>query len=314
MDIGIKGLEKIITKFCEVIKRGIGKVYEPIYIERIAKARAKEIEIVSKTINDNIDLLIKYENDAITIDSSSTEEILKRANIRIKYNALRKQRNIDSIIVKAYNEFDNEEYITNQKVDQDWVLNFFENAGYISDEHIQEIWSKILIGEIKNPNTYTLRTLNILKNMTSFEANLYEKIIPFIFYEKENPFIYNDIELLEKYGLEFNELIKLEDCGLISLNVGVSINFKDIKNYIYNKNYVIVINGEKNLGIYRITESGKQILNLIKNNICSNDKYFLEIGEKLKKDNSGILINAYKIYKHDKNGIEYDDENDILSN
>ena len=314
MDIGIKGLEKIITKFCEVIKRGIGKVYEPIYIERIAKARAKEIEIVSKTINDNIDLPIKYENDAITIDSSSTEEILKRANIRIKYNALRKQRNIDSIIVKAYNEFDNEEYITNQKVDQEWVLNFFENAGYISDEHIQEIWSKILIGEIKNPNTYTLRTLNILKNMTSFEANLYEKIIPFIFYEKENPFIYNDIELLEKYGLEFNELIKLEDCGLISLNVGVSINFKDIKNYIYNKNYVIVINGEKNLGIYRITESGKQILNLIKNNICSNDKYFLEIGEKLKKDNSGILINAYKIYKHDKNGIEYDDENDIVSN
>lgn len=314
MDIGIKGLEKIITKFCEVIRKGIGKVYEPIYIERIAKSRAKEIEIVSKTINDNIDLPIKYENDGITIDSSSTEEILKRANIREKYNALRKQRNIDSIIVKAYNEFDNEEYITNQKVDQDWVLNFFENAGYVSDEHIQEIWSKILIGEIKNPNTYTLRTLNILKNMTSFEANLYEKIIPFIFYEKENPFIYNDTELLEKYGLEFNELIKLEDCGLISLNVGVSINFKDIKNYIYNKNYVIVINGEKNLGIYRITESGKQILNLIKNNICSNDKYFLEIGEKLKKDNSGILINVYKIYKHDKNGIEYDDENDILSN
>lgn len=313
MDIEI-GLEKIITKFFEVIGKGIGKVYEPIYIERIAKSRAKEIEIVSKTINNNIDVPIKYENDGITIDSSSTEEILKRANIREKYNALRKQINIDSIIVKAYNEFDNEEYITNQKVDQDWVLNFFNNAGNISDEHIQKIWSKILIGEIKNPNTYTLRTLNILKNMTSFEANLYEKIIPFIFYEKENPFIYNDIELLEKYGLEFNELIKLEDCGLISLNVGVSINFKDIKNYIYNKNYVIVINGEKNLGIYRITESGKQILNLIKNNICSNDKYFLEIGEKLKKDNSGILINAYKIYKYDKNGIEYDDENDILSN
>ena len=313
MDIEI-GLEKIITKFFEVIGKGIGKVYEPIYIERIAKSRAKEIEIVSKTINNNIDVPIKYENDGITIDSSSTEGILKRANIREKYNALRKQINIDSIIVKAYNEFDNEEYITNQKVDQDWVLNFFDNAGNVSDEHIQEIWSKILIGEIKNPNTYTLRTLNILKNMTSFEANLYEKIIPFIFYEKENPFIYNDIELLEKYGLEFNELIKLEDCGLISLNVGVSINFKDIKNYIYNKNYVIVINGEKNLGIYRITESGKQILNLIKNNICSNDKYFLEIGEKLKKDNSGILINAYKIYKYDKNGIEYDDENDILSN
>lgn len=313
MDIEI-GLEKIITKFFEVIGKGIGKVYEPIYIERIAKSRAKEIEIVSKTINNNIDVPIKYENDGITIDSSSTEEILKRANIREKYNALRKQINIDSIIVKAYNEFDNEEYITNQKVDQDWVLNFFNNAGNISDEYIQKIWSKILIGEIKNPNTYTLRTLNILKNMTSFEANLYEKIIPFIFYEKENPFIYNDIELLEKYGLEFNELIKLEDCGLISLNVGVSINFKDIKNYIYNKNYVIVINGEKNLGIYRITESGKQILNLIKNNICSNDKYFLEIGEKLKKDNSGILINAYKIYKYDKNGIEYDDENDILSN
>lgn len=262
----------------------------------------------------NINLPIKYENNGIIIDSSSTDEILKRAEIRIRYNECRKQKNIEAIIEKAYNEFDNEEYITDEKVDQDWVFNFFDNAGNVSDENIQEIWSKILIGEIKNPNTYTLRTLNILKNITSFEANLYEKLIPFIFYEKENPFIYNDTKLLEKYGLEFNELIKLEDCGLISLNIGVSINFKEIENYIHNNNYVIVINGEKNLGIYRITESGKQILNLIKNNICSNDKYFLEIGEKLKKDNSGILINAYKLYKHDKNGIEYDDENDILSN
>ena len=314
MIMEIKGVEKIITKFSEVIGKGIGKVYEPIYTEKMAKARAKEIELVSETISNNINLPIKYENNGIIIDSSSTDEILKRAEIRIRYNECRKQKNIEAIIEKAYNEFDNEEYITDEKVDQDWVFNFFDNAGNVSDENIQEIWSKILIGEIKNPNTYTLRTLNILKNITSFEANLYEKLIPFIFYEKENPFIYNDTKLLEKYGLEFNELIKLEDCGLISLNIGVSINFKEIENYIHNNNYVIVINGEKNLGIYRITESGKKILNLIKNNICSNDKYFLEIGEKLKKDNSGILINAYKLYKHDKNGIEYDDENDILSN
>ena len=314
MIMEIKGVEKIITKFSEVIGKGIGKVYEPIYTEKMAKARAKEIELVSETISNNINLPIKYENNGIIINSSSTDEILKRAEIRIRYNECRKQKNIEAIMEKAYNEFDNEEYITDEKVDQDWVFNFFDNAGNVSDENIQEIWSKILIGEIKNPNTYTLRTLNILKNITSFEANLYEKLIPFIFYEKENPFIYNDTKLLEKYGLEFNELIKLEDCGLISLNIGVSINFKEIENYIHNNNYVIVINGEKNLGIYRITESGKQILNLIKNNICSNDKYFLEIGEKLKKDNSGILINAYKLYKHDKNGIEYDDENDILSN
>lgn len=45
----IKGVEKIITKFSEVIGKGIGKVYEPIYTEKMAKARAKEIELVSET-------------------------------------------------------------------------------------------------------------------------------------------------------------------------------------------------------------------------------------------------------------------------
>lgn len=308
------GLEKPTTKLIECVSNGIGKFYEPIHIKRMAKAKKKEIETIGEAITDNIILPTKYENGSILIDSSSAEELIKRTGNRVLFTEMKKQQNIESIISEAYNQLENESDVTNEPVNQDWLFNFFDNAGNISDENMQKIWSKILVGEIKSPNSYTLRTLNTLKNITSSEAKLYEKLVPFIFYEHENPFLYNDTELFEKYGLRFDELLKLEDCGLISLNGFISIDFPKTQNAIYTNNYVILIRGKVNLGIYNITESGKQILNLIKNNIFSNDKYFLDIGTKLKKCYSSIEINAYKIQKHDENGIEFDEEKDLLSN
>ena len=178
---------------------------------------------------------------------------------------------------------------------------------------MQKIWSSILVGEIKSPHTYTLRTLNTLKNITTFEANLYEKIVPFVFYEHEKPFLYNDTKILEDYGIPFSELLILEDCGLISLNGFVSINFNEQQNIIYTNKNLLCIHGKAKIGIYTITESGKQILNLIKNTISSNDIYFLEICKKIKEDNSDAKISAYNIKKIEKNSIEYDETKDLLS-
>ena len=309
----IFGLEKPTTKLIECISAGIGKVYEPTHVKRMAKAKKKEIEIIGEAITENINLQTKYEGGNVVVDSTSAEELIKRTGNRLLFTEMRKQQNIETIISQTYNELENEENVTNEPVDKDWLFNYFDIVGNISDEKLQKIWSSILAGEIKAPHTYTLRTLSTLKNITTFEANLYEKIVPFVFYEHENPFLYNDTEILKKYGVSFSELLILDDCGLLSLNGFVSIDFKEQQNIIYTKEYLLRINGKAQIGVYTITESGKQIINLIKNTISSNNNYFLEICKKIKENNSGASICAYNIKKIEQNSIEYDETNDLLS-
>ena len=235
------GLEKPTTKLIESVSAAIGKAYEPIHVKRMAKAKKKEIEIIGKAITDNINLPTKYQDGSVDIDATSADELIKRTGNRVFLTEMRKQQNIEDIISKTYLQLENEENVTNEPVNQDWLFKFFDNAGDISDENMQELWSKILAGEIKRPNTYTLRTLNTLRNITSIEANLFEKIVPFIFYEKGNPFLTNKSELLEKYGVVFEELLRLEDCGLIKLNGFVSINFDEDENVLYTDIIILLI-------------------------------------------------------------------------
>lgn len=307
------GLEEPTTKLIECISAGIGKVYEPIHVKRMAKAKKKEIEIIGEAITENINLPTKYQDGNVLVDTTSADELIKRTGNRLLFTEMRKQQNIDAIISQTYDKLEKEENVTSEPVDRDWLFNFFDIVGNISDEKIQEIWSSILAGEIKFPHTYTLRTLNTLKNISTYEANLFEKIIPFIFYEHENPFLYNNIEILKEYGLTFSELLILEDCGLINLNGTISIDFKGGKNIIYSDKHLLCICGKAKIGVYTITESGKQIINLIKGTIPSNDDYFLKIFKKIKENYSQIEINVYKIKKHDKNEIEYDETIDLLS-
>lgn len=309
----IFGLEKPTTKLIECVSAGLGKAYEPIHIRRMAKAKQKEIKLIGDAITENIKLPTVYKDGNITIDSSSAEELIKRTGNRLLFTEIRKQQNIESIISETYNQLENEEKVTREPVNQDWLVKFFDNAGDISDENMQKIWSKILIGEIKNPNTYTLRTLNTLKNITTLEANLYEKIVPFIFYEHNNPFLYRNTELLEKYGVSFSNLLKLEDCGLISLNGFVIIDFGKQQNMIYSDNIVALINDKIKIDIYTITESGKQILKIVKDTIKSNDEYFLELCKKIKEKNKNIEMGAYTIKKCDENGIEYDEKKNLIA-
>lgn len=57
----VLGLAKPVQKLVETVASGIGKVYEPTHIRRMAKAKADEIQIISDSINKNIALPVRYE-------------------------------------------------------------------------------------------------------------------------------------------------------------------------------------------------------------------------------------------------------------
>ena len=50
---------------------------------------------------------------------------------------------------------------------------FLGYAEGMEDPYLQELWGKVLAGEIQQPGSYSLRTLDVLSAMTQKEAELF---------------------------------------------------------------------------------------------------------------------------------------------
>lgn len=315
----IFGFGEPLTKFVDTIRCGIGKAYEPTHIKRMAKAKAQEIEIIGKKVTDNMTLPTKYDDGKVLIDSTSADELVKRTGERLFYQEIRRQQNIDTVIDESYEQIKNEDTVSAEPVNEDWLFKFFDFVGDISDEQMQKIWSKILFGEIKQPNTYSIRTLNTLRNMTKYEAETFQKISKFkISLDKDKVVITSDHKILEKYDVRYEELLKMEDCGLINCRDFIAIKL-DEKEDFYTDKIFIHTEGKASMGVYTFTESGKQLLNVLEDN--TNYEYTLEVLRKLKLKNPTVLIEAFKISSINKQRqdgniktieIIYDEERDLL--
>ena len=97
-----------------------------------------------------------------------SENLLKNAGQRFLLEQRARQTNLKSIVDKAELRS-----ITNPKeVNQDWFLKWMEISQGVSRENVQEILSKILSGEVKNSGSFSLRTLDILKNLNNWQGLL----------------------------------------------------------------------------------------------------------------------------------------------
>lgn len=72
-----------------------------------------------------------------------------------------------------------------------------------------------MAGEIKKPVSYSYRTLEKLKSLTKKETETFCKIASLSFKISNTWMVYRDNELLEKYGISLENILDMEDCGLI---------------------------------------------------------------------------------------------------
>jgi len=119
----------------------------------------------------------------------------------------RKFNNAKAVIEYAANNFSEGEQVSSEPVSQSWLNRFFDIVENISEEDVQEIWGKILAGEVKQPKSYSLRTLEVLQHLTQEDAKL--------FIQSLNCYIANGFICVEDFVLSLNERLRLLDCGLI---------------------------------------------------------------------------------------------------
>ncbi len=306
-------------KLIDAVSGAIGKAYEPHHVKKMADAKAYELNLIADAVRNNSDVPIVYDSTGVSVDTSNYEEIAKRASSRLAFQEITKQQNIEAVADRAYEELSSEEFASSEPVSQDWMSRFFNSVEDISNEKMQEIWAHILAGEIRSPNTYSYRTLECLRNITQQEAELFLKFASLVLRDSSTYFVLADDGLINKYNVHFSDILRLEECGLmtaqpLSLTLLISA---DCGTCICNSKNIGVIKGAKSdaqkiiLYVYALTSSGSQLMNAIHPE-CT-DQCLLDFLQYIKDRHKELSIAAYKInYIYENGNINYDDTDNIF--
>lgn len=290
-----KPLEKLI----EVISNGIGTLYKPRSIRKEADAKAYEIGIIETA-----------KAKAIAEGKESEAETYIRIQERILFSEVQKQNNIDNVVEIAAEQLVQENIVSEEPVNKDWSKRFFNIIEDISDAEMQTLWGRILAGEIKNPESYSLRTLELLKNLSKNEAETFMKFASLAINSNGVSFILNfkNEKLLEEtYKLNFSERLLLEELGFLTAN---NLQFKILATkeqggelYFINGNTIISLQKpanepEQQLQVLVFTKIGRELLKLV--NSSANLDYTQLLATKIRKE--GYSIKHGIILKRNDNG------------
>ena len=144
-------------------------------------------------------------------------ELIDRAAHFEFERAYRSQLNREGILEKAFKEANSRtDQDASEEIDDDWLFNFAEHASRVSNEQMQSVWARILAGEMFEPGTFSLRTLDILSKLSVNDANDVAGIAPYVV---KDGWIYRRPYFIDKYQ---SILLRLEDIGLVKdvLTVG----------------------------------------------------------------------------------------------
>lgn len=247
----LSGLTAPFTKLIEVVSDGIGALYTPRRIRKEADARAYEIVTIEKA------------KTAAEINRKEQEFLsLNRIEQRLLAKEEKRQKNLDDIVDQAAAILKTKEKVSKEKVDTDWATRFINIAQDISDEDMKRLWAQILSGEVEKPRSYSLRTLECLKNMSKYDADLF---VDFADYVISGGFILNSERETEK--LKFDSLLHLSEVGLYSPQTSLQINFAGPDFYVVYQNIFILVksNNSKhplNMPVYTLTEVGRELFKL----------------------------------------------------
>lgn len=297
----IVGLSQPLTKLIEVVSEGIGCCTKPYFIRKNADAKAYEIEKISEAIERNRKVLqlIEYNDTKVKllgqqdqISDGVPDEyrgLIDRAKDRETCREIKRQINIENTIFQAAQELSKDQTVSDESLSEDWVSRFFNIVEDISSEEMQSLWCKILAGEIRKPRTYSLKTLDVLRNITPQEAETFCKIGALALFHGDEAFVLDEREFLEKQqGIGFTDLLLLQDLGLMlpkELRFSFEPCDKNVVSHLIWGDTIVVVRRTSDtpiipLNVSRFTQTGKELLNLVDKPL--NESYLRKLSTKLK--------------------------------
>ena len=197
--INLGNLAKPADTLIKKVSNAVGGIFAPYQVKRMAKAEA-EAEIIKAQ------------------SKTQVTDVHRRAVQRWIEEEAQLQENMEEITAKALPQLT--EKATPDSMENDWLVNFFDKSRLVSDNEMQDLWSRVLAGEANIPGTYSKRTVNFLSDLDKVEAELFVKLCGFgwmigVFV----PLVFDvQAEIYNKHGINFNTVSHLESIGLVQFN------------------------------------------------------------------------------------------------
>jgi len=189
----------------EAVSRLIGGVADipAAGLERISariRSKTEGERKVSKAITEAV-------KGHVTADA----ELIERAANTLISKELRKQSNKEAIARKTIEHLqdDSKEEDAPQMPDEDWFNMFEQYAEQASSEKLQDMWARVLAGEIRRRHSFSLKTLRFVSELDQEVASTFEKW---------NSRVVADFipKPTKMEGAELTEILLLEDFGLVT--------------------------------------------------------------------------------------------------
>lgn len=278
-----------ICKLIDTISSAIGTIYEPTKIRRKADAEAYEIRTLASA-----------KKEAEEMGNSELALNLDRVGKRFVATELRRQENIDYIVGKAMEQIEMKESVSDKPVDPDWTARFVNVAQDVSDEEMRNMWTQILSGEVAQPGSFSLRTLECLKNMSKQDAELFVKFASLVFEYGDFLFVFRDEEILKANDIIFFELTWLRDIGLVASGESTVINIKESDTHICYFDKITLLKNNKTglykMPVYILTSVGRELYNITIRTF--HEAYFMDVLKKM-KNHFEIVEYSNILYKLD---------------
>ena len=182
----------------------------------------KRLQEITRFLSANPDVA-EFSQGGTVVKREVMPPQIKSEMERIANNALRQnvkkmiqeQINLEKITLNAL-EVNKNDMRPDQLIDDSWLNVFQDNAKSIFREDAQKIWGQILAGELKQPESFSIATLNTLRYLSASDARAIEKL---------SRYIINSNYIFSKYITQENvltedELSSLKDNGLIRIESG----------------------------------------------------------------------------------------------
>ena len=219
-------------KFLRTLANGFGAVGPALWarmgtrgIRKIGDAKADYIRKVTQAEKEAIDLLGPKRASEIVAAADAVNSIRERTDARLNFQEEKRQHNIESVAWQAAHKLP--ENVSEEEVNPDWIARFFESVKDVSDETMQSLWSSALAGEVATPGQTSLRTLDVLKNLSQQDAQEFERVLQFsmssgaVYYPSGN-----NAEVASRI-VPYSRKMHMEECRLIHHESNLQAEFNN---------------------------------------------------------------------------------------
>lgn len=297
---------------CEFLNISLIKKLKSFFVFKINKSTKNNTNINPKITITNFNFNLQspeMQNLANSVQKGEGEQP--------SFSEEKRKDNVQHIVIGADKEIisnrkNSTDIIERNELDCSWCSRFLECCKDVSNEEVQEMFSKILAREATKPNSISLKTLDILKNLSPEDAKIFKKISNIVIH---NCIFYND--KISQNFLSIEAMMQMIECGLLNPSENKTaqglLKFKrtDSKgnNYIpigeYQGNVLLYRKHEKvvNIPIMKLSNSGFEIFQTLK---PQRDSKYLSYLSKFLKTQEATLMEAPSTGKeYDLNQLKY---------